>query len=169
MSDTENEIPYGDNNQMGGKLLAGWERYKPLLEHDYYRAGYILSLDTTKNAHAKVSVLYIYVNYNVILLYSIIIKKISLVLIYTKEHYTSEDHMKIVRGISKLHCHQSEEEIGQTIDQFCIEHETLRSRTGSFKHNKYGQVLPSNMDNHICGTICMQIHSPRSSEQLVAK
>ena len=37
------------------------------------------------------------------------------------------------------------------------------------KHHIYGQVLPSNMENHICGTICMKNHSPRSWDWLVAK
>ena len=50
-----------------------------------------------------------------------------------QEHYTSEYHMEIVRLISKLYYHQSEEELGQTIDQFWIEHETFCSRTGSFQ------------------------------------
>ena len=35
--------------------------------------------------------------------------------------------------ISKLYCHQSEEEMGQAIDQFWMEHETFCSRTGSFQ------------------------------------
>ena len=47
-------------------------------------------------------------------------------------HYTSEDHMAMVRVIKKFYCHQSEEEVGQTIDQFWIDHETFWSRTGSF-------------------------------------
>ena len=49
-----------------------------------------------------------------------------------QDHYTSEYHMKMVPVISKLYCYQSEEEVGQTIDQFCIEHETFWSRAGSF-------------------------------------
>ena len=47
---------------------------KPLLEHDYSRIGYMLSVDTKTYAHAKVSVLYIYVNYHVIFLQFTIIK-----------------------------------------------------------------------------------------------
>ena len=40
--------------------------------------------------------------------------------------------MEMVQVISKFYCYQSEEELGQTIEQFCIEHETFWSRTGSF-------------------------------------
>ena len=54
--------------------MAVWERYKPLLEHDYFRAGYMISLDAKTYEHAKVSVLYIYDNYHVIVLQLIIIK-----------------------------------------------------------------------------------------------
>ena len=74
MSNTEDGIPSQDKNQLGGKILALWERYKPLLEHDYYRAGYMLSVYDKTYANAKVSVLYIYVNYHVIFLQFIIIK-----------------------------------------------------------------------------------------------
>ena len=35
-----------------------------------------------------------------------------------QEHYTSEDQMSMVRVIGKLYCRQSEDELGQTIDQF---------------------------------------------------
>ena len=73
-SNTEDGIPSQDKNRLRGKILAVWERYKPLLEHDYYRAGYMLSVDAKKYAHAKVSVLYIYVNYHVIFLIFIILK-----------------------------------------------------------------------------------------------
>ena len=38
----------------------------------------------------------------------------------------------MVRVIRKLYCYQSEEEVGQNIDQFSIENDTLWSRTGSF-------------------------------------
>ena len=34
---TEDGIPSQDKNRLGGKILAVCERYKPLLEHDYYR------------------------------------------------------------------------------------------------------------------------------------
>ena len=40
-----------------------------------------------------------------------------------QKHYISEDYMEMVLVIKKLYCYQSEEEGGQTIDQFCIEHE----------------------------------------------
>ena len=73
VSDTEDVIPTQDQNLLGGKILAVWESYKPLLEHDYSRAGYMLSMDVKKYAYAQVSVLYIYVNYHVILLQFIII------------------------------------------------------------------------------------------------
>ena len=36
------------------------------------------------------------------------------------------------------------------------------------KHYTYGKVMPSNMENYIYGTICMQIHSPGSWGLLVA-
>ena len=49
-----------------------------------------------------------------------------------QDHYTSKDHMEMVQVISKLYCYQSEEEVGQTIDQFWIEHDKLWSSTGSF-------------------------------------
>ena len=74
VSDTEDGIPSQDNNWLGGKILAVWERYKPLLEHDYSRAGYMLSVDAKTYVHAKLSVLYIYVNYHVIFLQFIILK-----------------------------------------------------------------------------------------------
>ena len=48
-----------------------------------------------------------------------------------QEHYTSEDHMAMFRVIRKLYCHKSEEELGQNIDQFWIEHDTFGSRIGS--------------------------------------
>ena len=74
VSDTQDSIPSQDNNQLGGKILAVWERYKPLLENDYSRAGYMISVDVKKYVHERVSVLYIYVNYHVIFLQFIIIK-----------------------------------------------------------------------------------------------
>ena len=76
MSNTDDVIPSQDNNLLGGKILAMWERYKPLLEHDYSRAGYMLYVDAKTYVHAKVSVLYIYVNYHVIFLQFIILKGI---------------------------------------------------------------------------------------------
>ena len=76
MSDTEDGITYQDKNRSGGKILSMWDRYKTLLEHDYYREGYILPVDAKTFAHAKVSVLYIYVNYHVIFLQFIILKNI---------------------------------------------------------------------------------------------
>ena len=45
--------------------MAVWDRYKPLLEHDYSRSVYMLSVDAKTYAHSKVSVLYIYVNYHI--------------------------------------------------------------------------------------------------------
>ena len=33
-SDTEDGIPYQDNNRLEGKILAVWERYKPLLDNN---------------------------------------------------------------------------------------------------------------------------------------
>ena len=48
-----------------------------------------------------------------------------------QEHYTSEYHMAMVLVIIKLYCYQSEEEVGQTIDQFWIDHETFWYSTGS--------------------------------------
>ena len=76
VSGTEDGIAFQDKNRLGGKILAVWERYKPLLEHYCSRAGYMLSVDVKTYAHANVSVLYIYVNYHVILLQYIIIKRI---------------------------------------------------------------------------------------------
>ena len=35
----EDGIPSRDNNRLGGGILDGWDMYKPLLEHDYFRAG----------------------------------------------------------------------------------------------------------------------------------
>ena len=66
MSDTKDGIPSQDNNRLGGKILAVRERYIP--------KGYMLSMDDKEYAHTKVSVLYIYVNYNVIFLQFIILK-----------------------------------------------------------------------------------------------
>ena len=39
VSNTQGGIPSQDNNQLGGKILVVWQRYKPLLDHDYSRAG----------------------------------------------------------------------------------------------------------------------------------
>ena len=39
VSDTEDDISYQDNNRLGWKILAVWERYKTPLKHYYYRAG----------------------------------------------------------------------------------------------------------------------------------
>ena len=76
VSNTDYGIPSQDKNPLGGKILDVWERYKPLLQHNYFRAGYMLSVDAKTYAHAKVIVLYIYVNYHVILLQCIILKRI---------------------------------------------------------------------------------------------
>ena len=76
MFDTEDGVPSQDNNQLGGKILAVWKSYKPLLEHDYSRAGYMLSMDANMYEHSKVSVLYEYVNYHAIFLQFIILKRI---------------------------------------------------------------------------------------------
>ena len=74
MSNNDDGIPYRDKNRLGKKILAVWDRYKPLLDNDYSRLGYMLSLDANKYANSKVSVFYIYVNYHVILLQLIILK-----------------------------------------------------------------------------------------------
>ena len=76
VSHNEDEITYKYKNILGDKTLAAWERYKPLLEHDYSRAVYMLSVHAKTYEHAKVSVLYIYVNHNVIFLQFIILKRI---------------------------------------------------------------------------------------------
>ena len=49
-----------------------------------------------------------------------------------QDHYTSEYHMAMVLVIRKLYCYQSEEKVGQNIDQFWIEQETFWFRTVSF-------------------------------------
>ena len=49
-----------------------------------------------------------------------------------QDHYTSEYHMEMVLVIRKVYCYQSEEELGQNIEHFWIEHEKLWSRAGSF-------------------------------------
>ena len=74
VSDDEDNILSQDKNRLGGKILAVWDRYKSLLEHDYYRAGYMLFVDAKTYAHANVSVMYIYFNYHVIFLQFIILK-----------------------------------------------------------------------------------------------
>ena len=74
MFDTEDGMSSQDKNQMGGKVLAVLERYKALLEHDYYSTGYMLYMDVNKYEQAKVNLLYIYVNYHVIFLQYIILK-----------------------------------------------------------------------------------------------
>ena len=76
MSNTEDGITYQDKNRLGGKILAVCDRYKPLLEHDNSREGYIMSVYANTYTHAKLSVLYIYVNYHFILLQFIILKRI---------------------------------------------------------------------------------------------
>ena len=76
MSNTKDGIPSQDKNQLGGKILAVWDMYKPLLEYDYFSSVYIMYVDSNTYSHAKVSVLYIYVNYHVIFLQFIIIKRI---------------------------------------------------------------------------------------------
>ena len=40
---------------------------------------------------------------------------------------------------------------------------------GSIDVKMDGNVLPSKMENHICGKIFMKIHSPRSWDWLVAE
>ena len=39
VSNNEDGIPSQDNNQLRWKILAVWERYIPILENDYSRAG----------------------------------------------------------------------------------------------------------------------------------
>ena len=80
MSNTEDGIPSQDKKILGGKILVMWERYKPILERDCSRSGYMLSMDAKTYAHTKVSDLYIYVNYHVIFLQFIVIKKSNFVL-----------------------------------------------------------------------------------------
>ena len=86
-----------------------------------------------------------------------------------QEHYNSEDHMEMVQVISKLYCHKSEEELGQTSDQFWIEDETFWSRTGSFQTSCIWKSSAIKYGNHIYGTIYMQSHSPRSWDWLVVE
>ena len=74
MSDNEDGIPSQDNNRLVGKILTVWERYKPILEHDCFRSGYMLYVDANTHVHEKVIILYIYVNYHVIFLQFVIIK-----------------------------------------------------------------------------------------------
>ena len=50
-----------------------------------------------------------------------------------QEHYTYKYHMAMVIVVIKLYCYQSEEELGQIIDQFWIEHEKSWSKTSSFE------------------------------------
>ena len=76
MSNTKDVITSQDKNRLGGKILAVWERYKPILEHDYIRAGNMMSVDANTYEHTNVSVLYIYVNYHVIFLQFIILQRI---------------------------------------------------------------------------------------------
>ena len=68
VSDTEDVILSQDKNQLDSKILDVWERDKALLDHDYSRSGYMIYVGTNTHEHAKVSVWYIYVNYNVIFL-----------------------------------------------------------------------------------------------------
>ena len=74
VSNTEDGIPSQYKKRLGGKILAVWERYNPLLEHYYSRAGNMLYVDAKAYAHVKINVLYIYVNYHVIFLQFIILK-----------------------------------------------------------------------------------------------
>ena len=76
VSNTEDGIPYQDKNRLGGKILAVWERYKPLLEHDCSKAWYMLYVDAKTYTHANISVLYIYVNCHVVFLQFIILERI---------------------------------------------------------------------------------------------
>ena len=76
LSNTQDGIPSQEKNRLGGKILAVWERYKPLLEHYYSRAGYMMSMDTKTYAHEKVGVLYIYLNDQFMFLEIIILKRI---------------------------------------------------------------------------------------------
>ena len=74
VSNTEDGIPYQYKNRLGGKILALWESYKPLLEHDYSRVGYILYVYSKTYAYVKVIFSYIYVNYHAVFLQFIILK-----------------------------------------------------------------------------------------------
>ena len=56
MSNTEDVIPSQDKKLLEGKILALWERYKPILEHDYSRSRYILSVYAKTYAHTKIRV-----------------------------------------------------------------------------------------------------------------
>ena len=73
-----------------------WESYKPLLECDCLREGYMLSVDANTYIHKKVSGLYIYVNYYVIFLQFSILKNSNFFIIYMQDHYTSEYYMIMV-------------------------------------------------------------------------
>ena len=75
-TNTQDGIPSWDNNRSGGKLLAVWDRYKNILEHDYSRSEYMMYVDSKEYEHAKVSALYIYVNYHIIFLQIFILKRI---------------------------------------------------------------------------------------------
>ena len=76
VSNTEDRIPPQDNNRLGEGIFSVLDSYKPLLENHYSRAGYILYVDAKKYAHAKVIILYIYVNYHIIFLQFIFLKRI---------------------------------------------------------------------------------------------
>ena len=44
-----------EQDSFGGQVLAVWLHYKPLFEHDYARAGYMLSVNPRVYSHAKVT------------------------------------------------------------------------------------------------------------------
>ena len=116
------------NDWGGGDIGCVGEVYNPLLENDYSRAGKMLYVDTKTYALANVSVLYIYVNYNVIFIQFILLKYYNFVL-YTCRSTTS---LKITRKWSKWSGNCKDEQ-GKTIDQFWIKHEIFWSRESSLQ------------------------------------
>ena len=169
MSNTEDGIPPQDKKQLGGKILAVWKRYKPILEHDYSRAGYMLSVDSKTYAHAKVIVLYIYVNYHIILLQFIIIKKSNFVIYTFNITTTLNITCKWFEWSGNCTVTNNKRNWVKILNSFVLSMRYSVPRQVHSKHHTYGKVLPSNMENYICGTICTQIHSPRSWEWLVAE
>ena len=82
VSNTDDFIPSQDNNRLGGKILAMWERCKPLLQHDYSRTGYMLSVDA-KNMHMQRLVSCIYMSIIISYSYYLSFLKKSKFVLYT--------------------------------------------------------------------------------------
>ena len=75
-----------------------------------------------------------------------------------QDQYTSEDHIEMVRVISKLYFHQSEEKLGQTIDQFRIESERFWSRTGSFQTSSiWTSSAIKDVKSHLWHNMCAKL------------